>query len=69
MVNRWLRVKPLRTTDPRHLDFAAQVELDLNTLVDDTRLRTAADIQAFLKAACKHILSEVPLLHDPEFLL
>lgn len=67
MVNRWLRVRPLRTIDPRRVDFAAQIEVDLNTLPEDTQVRTARDLSDFLNAACRHVDQEIALLADGEF--
>jgi hypothetical protein len=68
MINRWLRVQPLRTRDPRRLDFAAQVQVDLNTMTEDTRVKTNRDVGEFLDAARKHLDDGIPLLSDPDFL-
>ncbi len=66
IVNRWLRVQPLRTADPSHVDLAARIEIDLNTLAEDTHLRTGRDIVNFLEAARQHV-ENLPLLNDPDF--
>lgn len=67
MVNRWLRVRPLRSIDSRRVDFAAQVEVDVNTMPEDTAIRTAPDIEEFLRAVCDHLDHEIPILADGEF--
>lgn len=67
LVNRWLRVRPLRSIDARRVDFAAQVEVDINTLPEDTAVRSARDIQDFFEAVCEHLDHEIPLLADGEF--
>lgn len=68
LVNRWLRIRPLRTMDNRHLDFAAQIELDLNTLTEDTRVRGGPELAQHLAAVERHITRDMPLFHDPDFL-
>jgi hypothetical protein len=67
-VNRWLRVRPLRTVDARHVDFAAQFEIDINTLPENTQVKTARDVGAFLDAARHYIETEIPVLNDEDFL-
>ena len=68
MVNRWLRVRPLRSADARRVDFAAQIELDYNTLPEDTRVRTTRDVARFMEAVQANIEEDVPLLDDADFL-
>jgi hypothetical protein len=68
IVNRWLRVQPLRTSDPRRLDFAAKIEVDVNTLAEDTQVRSARELTQFLETARRHIETEIPVLSDPDFL-
>ena len=68
MVNRWLRIHPLRSADERRVDFAAQIEIDLNTMGEDTGVKTGRDIAEFLDQAREHLQNEVPLLNDPGFL-
>lgn len=65
--NRWLRVRPLRSIDPRRVDFAAQIEVDVNTLPEDTQVRTARDLADFYAAVSHHIEEEIPFLCDGEF--
>lgn len=67
IVNRWLRVQPLRTADPRQLDLAAKIEVDLNTQAEDTHVRTGRDIANFIDAVQKHVEERLPLLSDPDF--
>ncbi len=67
IVNRWVRVQPLRTADPRQLDLAAKIEIDLNTQAEDTHVRTGRDIAGFLDAVRKHMDERLPLLSDPDF--
>jgi hypothetical protein len=68
VVNRWLRVRPLRSIDPRHVDFAAQVEVDLNTRPEDTQIKTVRELNDFFAAAGRHLNEEIPLLEDGEFM-
>lgn len=68
LVNRWLRVRPLRTLDNRHLDFAAQIEIDINTLTEDTRVRNGPELAQHLAAVAQHLAHGLPLLHDADFL-
>lgn len=67
IVNRWLRVQPLRTADPTHVDLAAKIEVDLNTPAEDTHVRTGRDIVNFIDAVQKHLQERLPLLSDPDF--
>jgi len=67
LVNRWLRVRPLRTIDPRRVDFAAQIEVDINTLPEDTQVKNARDILDFFLAIAHYLDTQVPLLNDGEF--
>lgn len=67
MVNRWLRVRPLRSIDSRRVDFAAQIEVDINTLPEDTSVRSAREISEFFNAVCEHLNNDIPLLADGEF--
>jgi hypothetical protein len=67
-VNRWLRVHPLRTVDARHVDFAAQFEVDINTPPENTQLKTARDVASFLDAARQYIETEIPVFNDEDFL-
>jgi hypothetical protein len=69
MVNRWLRLQPMRTRDSQRLDFAAQVQVDLNTMAEDTQVKTGRDLAAFLEAARQHLEEGIPLLDDPDFLV
>lgn len=66
-VNRWLRVRPLRTIDARRVDFAAQVEVDINTMPEDTQVRTARDLADFMEAARDHLDHEIPILEGGDF--
>lgn len=66
MVNRWLRVRPLRNQE--QMDFAAQIEIDINTLPEDTSAKTGRDIEQFLTDVQKHMEEDVPLLKDGDFL-
>jgi hypothetical protein len=69
MANRWIRAKPLRTNDRRQLDFGAQFEIDLNTMIEDSQVKTPGDIDQFVRAGLKHNMEEVPLFHDGEFFI
>jgi len=64
MVNRWIRVKPLRANDERRGDLALGVEVDINTLPEDSYDISASDVESFIKAVEKHISESIPLLHD-----
>lgn len=68
MANRWLRIQPMRTRDLRRLDFAAQVQVDLNTMAEDTQVKTGRDLGTFLEAAFHHLQHDIPLLDDTDFL-
>ena len=68
MVNRWVRARPLRTADNRRLDLAAQIEVDLNTMGEDTQVKTGREISTFLEETSRHLLEDLPLIHDPDFL-
>lgn len=63
-VNRWVRVKPLRSNDERRADLAMGVEVDINTLPEDAYDLTAADVESFIKSVQTHIEEKIPLLHD-----
>jgi hypothetical protein len=67
LVNRWLRVRPLRTIDPRRVDFAAQIEVDINTLTEDTQVKTSRDLSEFLGAVSNHLNHEMDLFTSGEF--
>ncbi|HNM45445.1 hypothetical protein IT571_10485 [Candidatus Sumerlaeota bacterium] len=64
VVNRWIRVKPLRSSDERQADLAMGVEVDINTLPEDNYDLTTADIEGFLRNVKKHIEEKVPLFQD-----
>ena len=66
-VNRWVRVKPLRSNDERRADLAMGVEVDINTLPEDAYDLTSADVESFITSVQKHIEEKVPLLHDGAF--
>jgi hypothetical protein len=66
-VNRWVRVKPLRSNDERRLDLALGVEVDINTLPDDTYDINAAEVEQVLGEVKKHLLTQVPLLQEEGF--
>lgn len=64
VVNRWVRVRPLRSNDERHADLALGIEVDINTLPEDSYDLSAQDVEKFLQEVQKHIEEKVPLLHD-----
>jgi hypothetical protein len=66
-VNRWVRVKPLRSNDDRRLDLAIGVEVDINTLPEDTYDIGANEIEKFLNETKNHLLTQVPILHEEGF--
>jgi hypothetical protein len=68
MLNRWLRVQPMRTRDARRLDFAALVQIDLNSMAEDTQVKTGRDLAVFLDAVGGHLKHGIPLLMDTDFL-
>jgi hypothetical protein len=63
-VNRWLRVKPLRSNDQNNSDMAMGLEVDINTMPDDTYDLTATDVEDFIQNVQKHIEEDIPLLHE-----
>lgn len=63
-VNRWVRVKPLRSNDQSRSDVAMGVEIDINTLPDDQYDLTAEHVETFLNSVQKHLEEDVPLLQD-----
>lgn len=67
VVNRWVRVKPLRANDESRADLAMGVEVDINTLPEDSYDLSAADVEEFIKQVQKHIETQIPLLHDQAF--
>lgn len=67
LANRWLRARPLRTNDRRQLDFGAQFEIDLNTMIEDSQVKTSRDIDQFVRSALKHNMEDLPLFHDDDF--
>lgn len=66
VVNRWIRVRPLRANDGG-ADLAVAVQVDINTLADDTYDVTAADVESFINNVKSHIENNVPLLQDASF--
>ncbi|CAN5329651.1 hypothetical protein BH09SUM1_BH09SUM1_33840 [soil metagenome] len=67
VVNRWVRVKPLRSNDQNNSDLAMGVEVDINTLPEDSYDITAANVEEFITEAKKHIQESIPLFHDESF--
>lgn len=63
-VNRWIRVRTLRNGDAAGQDSAIAVEVDVNTLPEDTYDLSAADIEKFLRNLVEHLDNRVPLLSD-----
>jgi hypothetical protein len=66
-VNRWLRLKPLRTSDKRQLDTAISVEVDINTLPEYGHDRSAKEVRSFFLSAAQFVEEKIPLLSDPDF--
>lgn len=64
VVNRWVRVKPLRSNDERRADMAMGVEIDINSLPENTYDLAASDVEEFIKSVQKHIEEGVPILHE-----
>lgn len=67
-VNRWTRIQPLRSRDARHVDFAAKIEIDINTLPENTQTKTSREIRQFLEDVAVHIDRDMPLLQDETFI-
>lgn len=67
VVNRWIRVRPLRSNDERGADLAMAVQVDINTLAEDTYDVTAADVESFINNVKSHIENNIPLLQDGAF--
>lgn len=66
-VNRWVRIKPLRTSDARQLDTALSIEVDINTLPDFAQDRSARDVRSFFLSAGQHIEEKIPFLAESVF--
>ncbi len=66
LANRWLRARPLNTNDRRQLDFGAQFEVDLNTMIEDSQVKTSRDIDQFVRSALKHNMEDLPVFHDDD---
>lgn len=66
-VNRWLRVRPIRSNDQTQADLAMGVSVDINTLPDDAYDLGANDVETFVGNVQKHIEEKIPLLHDASF--
>ncbi|GAB4314711.1 MAG: hypothetical protein Kow0059_06630 [Candidatus Sumerlaeia bacterium] len=66
-VNRWVRIKPLRTSDARQLDTGLSIEVDINTLPEYSQDRHARDVRAFFLGAAQHIEERIPFLNSPVF--
>lgn len=64
MVNRWVKVRPLRSNDDRRADLALGVEIDINTLPEDSYDLAADQIEKFIKSVQKHIEENIPLLSE-----
>lgn len=63
-INRWIRVRTLRSGDAGAKDVAIGVEVDVNTLPDDNYDLSGSDIEKFLTGVKDHLASEVPLFTD-----
>lgn len=66
-VNRWIRVKPLRSNDERRADLAMGVEVDINTLPDDSYDLTTSDVEKFIVSVREHIEEKIPILQEAAF--
>ena len=66
-VNRWIRVRPLRSNEQQGQDLAMAVQVDINTPAEETYDLTATDIESFLKNVREHIETGIPLLQDASF--
>lgn len=67
VVNRWLRVRPLRSNDDRQSDLAIAVQVDINTLAEDTYDLAAGDVEKFIRGVQSHIETDIPLLQEAAF--
>lgn len=65
-VNRWLRVRPLRSNEGGQ-DLAMAVQVDINTMADDTYDLQTSDVESFITAVQNHISNDIPLLKDESF--
>lgn len=64
VVNRWIRVKPLRSSDERRADMAMGVEVDINTLPEESYDFSTSDVESFLKNVQKHVEEKIPLFQE-----
>lgn len=67
VVNRWIRVRPLRSNDNRQADLAMAVQVDINTPADDSYDLEVGDVEKFITAVKEHIETKVPVMHEEAF--
>jgi hypothetical protein len=65
-VNRWVRVRTLRSSDPNPADMALGIEVDINTVPEDTYDINASDLEAFFGGVRTHIDTRIPFFNDEE---
>jgi len=67
-INRWLRFRPLRSAPPKQLDWALMVEIDINTLQEESYDKDLNFISSFFQNAFDHTKNDIDILNNPYFI-
>ncbi|MBN1518198.1 hypothetical protein JXA32_16670 [Candidatus Sumerlaeota bacterium] len=61
--NRWTRIRTLRNNQDG-ADRGLQIEFDVNTMPEDSHIRTVHDVREFLQRTRNHVENEVKILSE-----
>jgi hypothetical protein len=68
LVNRWVKVHPVRTLPPHQRDTGLMVEVDINTRAEQTYTFTTHEFLSFFDRSIDHIERQIDFLNDSSFL-
>jgi len=68
LVNRWIKVHPVRTAPPQQRDTGLMVEVDINTRAEQTYTFTAHEFLSFYDSVISHVDRQIEFLNDTSFL-
>lgn len=67
-INRWLRFRPLRSAPPKQLDWALMIEIDINSLPEESYDKDLNFISNFFQNSFDHIKNDIDILNNKYFI-
>ncbi len=65
-VNRWVRVRTVRSSDQEARDIAIGIEVDINTVPEDTYDMSASEMETFFNGVRSHVENRIPFFNDED---